>query len=153
MIKSIKHIHKIFNNPFLLTPLILNFYKNYKGQSKDILLAYLILPLVLQENTRKWLQKARTNSSLTTFGKDRENYYGLPERIEEFKSITNQCLQYAINNKIVTVSSELQITVLRLDIECIEFLMDAFKASANITKIFKDIDIISIYRGLGVKHL
>jgi hypothetical protein len=82
MIKSIKHIHKIFNNPFLFTPLFVNFYKNYSGQNKDILLSYLILPLVLHNETRIWLQNARSNSSLTSFGRNRENYYGLPERVD-----------------------------------------------------------------------
>jgi len=153
MIKSIKHIHKVYNNPFLLTPLILNFYENYSGQNNDILLSYLILPLVLNDDTRKWLLKARTNSSLTTFGKRRENYYGLPERIKEFKNITNQCLQYAIDKKFIEVNSALQIKVLQPDMDCLGFLKDAIKASENINKIFKDIDVVSIYRALGVKQL
>lgn len=153
MIKSINHIHKIYNNPFLLTPLILNFYKNYRGQSKDILLSYLILPLVLHDDTRKWLQKARANSSLSTFGKNRTNYFGLPERIKEFKHTTNQCLQYAIDNRIISVSSEMQVNVLQPTIECVDFLTDAFKASENIIKIFKDMDVVFIYRALGVKKL
>lgn len=153
MVKSIKHIHKIFNNSFLLTPLILSFYKKYSGQSKDILLAYLVLPLVLHDNTRAWLEKARTNSSLTTFGRNRENYYGLPERIEEFKDITNRCLQYAIDKKAIDINSEMQVSILQAEIEYPGFLNDSVKAAENIYKIFKDLDIVTIYRSLGVKQL
>jgi len=153
MIKSIKHIHKIFNNPFLFTPLLVNFYKNYNGQKKDLLLSYLILPLVLHDETKTWLQKARSSSSLTTFGKNRENYYGLAERVKEFKHTTNQCLQYAIDNNIIIIKEDLQIQVEKPDIECSKILEKSFKASENLVKIFKDIDIVSVYRFLGVKRI
>ena len=153
MIKSIKHIHKIYNNPFLLTPLILSFYKNYTGQPKDILLSYLILPLILHDSSRAWLKSATTRSSLTTFGRNRENYYGLPERIEEYKNITNKCIQYAIDKKAIDVNSEMQVSMLQSKIESPSFLGDSVKAAENIHKIFKDLNIASIYRSLGVKQL
>lgn len=153
MVKSIKHIHKIYNNPFLLTPLILSFYKNYTGQSKDILLAYLILPLILHDSSNAWLKKATTRSSLTTFGRNRENYYGLPERIEEYRGITNKCIQYAIDKKVIHIDSAMQVCIIQPEIECPSFLIGSAKAAENISKIFKDLDIATIYRSLGVKQL
>lgn len=153
MIKSIKHVHKVYNNPFLLTPLILSFYKNYSGQPKDILLSYLILPLILHDSSRVWLKSATTRSSLTTFGRNRENYYGLPERIEEYKNITNKCIQYAIDKKVIIINNEMQVSLLQSEIEIPTFLGDSVKAAENIYKIFKNLDIASIYRSLGVKQL
>lgn len=153
MIKHVKHLHTIYNNPFLFTPLIVNFYNNYKGQDKDILLSYLVLPLVLHEDTRNWLQNARSNSSLSTFGRNRENYYGLPERVKEYKQTTNQCLQYSIDNNIIKINENIQLEVITKDIGYNDFLKDSFKASGNIGKIFKDIDVVSIYRALGVKKI
>lgn len=153
MIKSIKHIHKIFNNPFLFTPLFVIFYEKYSGQNKDILLSYLLLPLALHNETKTWLQNARSSSSLTTFGRNRENYYGLPERVNGYKHTTNKCLQYAIDNNIISINETLSIQVLKPTTGCSEAIKDAFKASENLVKIFKDIDVVSIYRSLGVKQL
>ncbi len=153
MIKTIKHVHKVYNNPFLLTPLILSFYKNYSGQPKDILLSYLVLPLILHDSSRAWLKGANKNSSLTTFGRNRENYYGLPERIEEYKNITNKCIQYAVDKKVIIINNEMQVSLLQSEIETPTYLGDSIKAAENIYKIFKNLGIASIYRSLGVKQL
>jgi hypothetical protein len=46
--KIVENLNILYNNPFILTPIIVKFYENYEGkQSRDMLLSYLILPLVL----------------------------------------------------------------------------------------------------------
>ena len=153
MSKAINSIHKIYNNPFVLTPLIVKFYEKYRGQDKDILFSYLIFPLVLHVETRDWLKKANTRSSLHSFGKKRENFYALPQRIKEYKTLTNLCMQHAIDNKMLSIRENLKVEVLKPEKSCIETLKNSLKASENIVKIIKDFDVVAVYRLLGVKNL
>ena len=153
MSKILEHTHRIYNNSFVFTPLIIEFYKGYKGQDKDILLAYLILPLVLHEETMQWLSKAKTTSSLHSFGRIKENYFGLPQRIVEYKNITNKCLQNAIDNKRIAIDEDLRVNIIDSSNIDVPLSEKSLKASANIVKIIKDLGVVPIYRLLGVKKL
>lgn len=153
MIKIVKHTYTIYNNPFLLTPLFVEFYKVYEGQEKDFLLAYLILPLVLHENTRATLKNARSSSSIHTFTKKKDNLYGLPQRVQEYKELTNKCMQNAIDNKFLSIDEELRIRVVNDKNDYEPSLKEAIKASANIIKIVKKFDIVAVFRLLGLKTL
>lgn len=153
MSQIVNNIYKIHNNPFVLTPLILEFFKYSQPKPKDILLAYLILPLVLYETSRKFLVLARTTSSLITFSKKKENFFGLPKRVEEYKEITNQCIQYAIDNKIIQINNELTVEILIDDSTTMKNLEQELKASSKLDKIFKDLDVVAIYKSLGLKEL
>ena len=87
MNKFIDSVYKIHNNPFIFTPLIVAFYEQLEKKPKNILLAYLVLPLVLNERSKQTLQNVRKTSSIHTFidssdKSKRENVFGLPERIK-----------------------------------------------------------------------
>lgn len=153
MSKAINHIYKLYNNPFIFTPVIIGFYNKYHSQDKDLLLAYLILPLVLHDETKNWLKKARSSSSLSSFGRKKENYYGLPYRLAEYKHLTNQCLQYAQDNKFISIQEDLSVKILNSELHCLGQLKDSLKASENFVKVIKNLDVIAIYRLLGVKSL
>jgi tRNA U34 5-carboxymethylaminomethyl modifying GTPase MnmE/TrmE len=158
MNKFIDNVYKIHNNPFVLTPLIVSFYEKLEQKPKNILLAYLILPLVLNERSKQTLQNVNKNSSIHSFmdSKDkakRENVFGLPERIQNYIEITNQCIQYAIDNQYIKIKEDLSIEFLRKVNNKVENLNQSFKASSNLHKIFRDLDVVTIYRLLGVKEL
>lgn len=158
MNKFIDSVYKIHNNPFVFTPLIVAFYENLEQKQKNILLAYLVLPLVLNERSKQTLQTVRTTSNIHTFmdSKDkskRENIFGLPERIKNYKEITNQCIQHAIDNQWIKVNNDLSIEFLKKVDDKVENLNQSFKASSNLHKIFRDLDVVTIYRLLGVKEL
>jgi len=158
MSKYIESVYKIYNNPFVFTPLIVAFYEKIKQKPKNILLAYLILPIVLNERSKQTLQVARSTSSIHTFidSKDkskRENVFGLPERIKNYKEITNQCIQHAIDNQCIKVNEDLSIEFLKKIDNKVENLNRSFKASSNLHKILRDLDVVTIYRLLGVKEL
>ena len=97
MIKRIEYLYTLYNNIFAYTPLLHSFYEEYIGQDKDILLSYLILPLVLNETSRNKLVKLTARSSLFTFCKYEECIIGLPERIKQYKAVTNDCIQYGVD--------------------------------------------------------
>lgn len=153
MSKAVESIYNLYNNPFNLSPLIVGFYKSYNGQPKDILLSYLVFPLVLYETSREWLKNAKKTSSIRTFCRKNKNLYGLPERVAEFKEITNQCLQYSIDNKFLEIDDTLTVHVVNQNKNCDSSLNTSFKASANLPKLFNELDIVAIYRLLGVKKL
>lgn len=158
MSKFVDSIYKIHNNLFLLTPLIVEFYKNLEVKQKNILLVYFVLPLVLYEESKLSLKNSNINSSIHTFTnnndkKKRGNLYGLSHRVEIYKDVTNKCIQHAIDNKWIKLNDDLSVEVLNKNIKCSENLKDSFKASSNLYKIFKDLEVLTIYRLLGVKKL
>jgi hypothetical protein len=158
MSKYVDSIYKINNNIFILTPLFVVFYKNLKPTPKNLLLSYLVLPLVLYKTSQQKIKTSNSRSSIFSFlnSKEkikRENVYGLPKRVQEYKELTNQCILYAINCGWLKLNEDLSITVLKEQKNNIENLNDAFKASSKLCNIFQELDAVAIYRQLGVKKL
>lgn len=154
MIKRIEYLYTLYNNIFAYTPLLHSFYEEYIGQDKDVLLSYLILPLVLNETSRNKLVKLTARSSLFTFCKYEECIIGLPERIKQYKAVTNDCIQYGVDRGLFTVSDSLHIEVSKLE-NSENFIVDndKIKAAKKIAMILKSFDIPTIYRNLGVAEL
>ena len=96
MSKYVDSIYKINNNIFIFTPLFVAFYQNLKPNPKNLLLSYLVLPLVLHKTSQEKIKNSKTTSSIFTFldSKDknkRENVYGLPKRVQDYKSMHFIC--------------------------------------------------------------
>lgn len=158
MSKYVDSIYKINNNIFVLTPLFVVFYQNLKSNPKNLLLSYLVLPLVLYKTSQEKIKNSNKNSSIFTFldskdKKKRANVYGLPKRVQEYKEVTNQCILYAVENGWLKINDDLSVVVLKEQKNGISSLDDAFKASSKLCNIFQDLDVVSIYRQLGVKEL
>ena len=118
----------------------------------------MVLPLVLHKTSQEKIKNSKTTSSIFTFldSKDkgkRENIYGLPKRVQEYKEITNQCIIYAIKNKWLKLNDDLSVTFLIEQKNSISSLDSAFKASSKLCNIFQNLDVVSIYKQLGVKFL
>ena len=158
MSKYVDSIYKINNNIFVLAPLFVSFYKNLQPTPKNLLLSYLVLPLILYQTSQQKIKTSNSRSSIFSFlnSKEktkRENVYGLPKRVQEYKEISNQCILYAINNGWLKLNEDLSVTVVKEQKNNIENLDDAFKASSKLCNIFQELDVIAIYRQLGVKEL
>jgi len=153
MSKYINSLYKTHNNIFIFTPLIVSFYSNLKVTKKNILLAYLVLPMVLHEDSRNTLKNVNVNSSIHTYRNKKYNLFGLPERVQNYKEITNNCLQYALNQEWLQITEDLSIDVLINQNNNWNNLDISYKASSNLYKVFKDMDTVTIYRLLGIKNL
>ena len=94
MSKFIENISTLQNNTFALTPLLVSFYKNLKPTDKNILLAYFVLPLVLNNEFLEKIQKITTASNLSRITRDKDIMAGFEERFYFYKEQTNMCLQY-----------------------------------------------------------
>lgn len=146
-------IYTLHNNPFVLTPLIVNFYQDMRPQPNNLLLAYLTLPLLLYVPSRDFLTTAKITSSLHTFNSKKERLFGIQDRVAHYKTITNICLQHALNNGYLTVNSDMSVKWNKTFDNQIESLSIAYKASKNVHKIFRDRDLIEIYQFLGIHQL
>lgn len=118
MSKYVDSIYKVNNNIFVLAPLFVAFYQNLKPTSKNLLLSYLVLPLILYKTSQQKIKTSNNRSSIFSFlnSKEktkRENVYGLPKRVQEYKEITNQCILYAIENKWLKLNDDLSVVVLK----------------------------------------
>lgn len=149
----IEHTYTLYNNPFVLMPLILSFYKNYNGCDNDILLAYLVFPLVLHNESQKSIISSKSTSRLSKLTKNKETISGLHERINEYKQLTNICIQYAIDNHLLAINENLSVSVIGKIGTVDTGLSNAIKASSKLKNIFGKLDVISIYKLLGIKEL
>lgn len=154
MSKAIDNIYTILNNPFKLMELIVDFYFYYENQDNDMLLSYLILPLILNEDSRKKLKNLHDYSNLVSLIKDTNSIIGLELMIDEYKDVTNKCIQIAISNGYLELKKNRSLS------RTSKILENSFynnsemsKATKKFAKILKSNDIISIYRMLGVKKI
>lgn len=153
MIKRFEHLYTIYNNAFKYTPIIYSFYKGYRGQEKDILLSYLILPLVLSEESKNSLIHSKSNSNLYTFCRKKENLIGIPQMVKEYKYITNECIQYGCDRGMFDISDSLHLSALESPNKITFGESKESKAAQKFAHLVRTIDIPTIYRNLGVVEL
>ena len=121
MSKFIENISTLQSNIFILTPILVSFYRNLQPKDKNILLAYFVFPLVLNSDFLKKITTVSRASRLSRITNDKEIMAGFEERFEYFKDITNHCLQYALECGYIKINDDLSVTVLvdnNLQIDC-----------------------------------
>ena len=81
-------ILKIRNNIFTLTPILASFYSECKQQENNLFLAFVVLPLLFNEEWLGKKQNIRIDSKLTAWVMDNKfKIEGLPSRIDYFWDI------------------------------------------------------------------
>lgn len=153
MSNAIQSLGVLHNNPFIFAPLFSPFYKSLREKPKSFLLSYLVLPFVLYPQSRTFLVKAKSTSSLRTLMGKREHIYGLDERIAEYRRLTNTSFQYAVDMGVLHVGEKLSVNVFSdwtTDLKCSPGLI---KTASNLGLLFEPFDVPTIYRMIGVKKL
>lgn len=154
MSRAVDSIYNILNNPFKLMELIVCFYSSYENKDNDILLSYLVLPLVLNQDSRKKLLNLHKNCNLLSLTKNSDSVVGLEQMIEEYKDITNECIQIAILNGYLKLNKNKSLVRTDKDLKIQSFkFSDEYVATRNFAVILKSNDIVTIYRMLGVKKI
>jgi hypothetical protein len=147
-------IHSIYNNPFILTPVLISFYKNYLGRNNDILLSYLIFPIVLEQEHVLRIKQVTSRTPLSRFTKDKDFISGFYDRLNTYRDITNLCLQYAIDSKYIRVEKDMRVKVITEDTLFVDpLLRDALELANKLHKVFKKINVVNIYQAFGIKEL
>lgn len=152
MAKAINNIYTIVNNPYRYSDILVTFYENYEAREKDLLLSYLVIPLIVNEKSRKKIINLRTTSHITALTSEPRYLVGLSKKVSEMKEITNNSIHIAIQRGLINIDncSIHRTEVINNYIDC---NLDYRKASKKLAKILQELDIVTIYRLLGVKSL
>lgn len=163
MSNAIQSFRVLHNNPFIFGPIFRSFFESLGEKSKSILLSYLVLPLVLYPESHSFLVGAISSSSIRTLVEaksskgikieKRSRIYGIEERIVEYRELTNASLQYAVDIGVLKVDEKLSVDVI-LDWPTNPICSpEQLKAAYKLGRLFKPLDVPTIYQSLGVKRL
>lgn len=146
------HLYTLHRTPFALAPVIQSFYQHWEPVEKDILLSYLILPIVTYKPMHAFLNRARRDSSIRTMASDAERLIGLAMRVEEFKPITNAAMLILTAENSLEITPELSVRSLHKP-QSINSDKSLLKYSQKLAMVLSGENVVSIYRMLGVKSL
>lgn len=146
------HLYTLHRTPFVLAPVIQSFYQHWEPIEKDILLSYLILPLVTYKPMHAFLHRARKDSSVRTMAADMERLIGLALRVEEFKPITNAALLILGAENSLEVTSDLSVRTLQKP-RSANADKALLKYGQKLAMVLSGENVVSIYRMLGLKSL
>ena len=153
MSKLIENISTLQSNIFILTSILVSFYRNLQPKDKNILLAYFVFPLVLNSDFLEKITTVSRASRLSRITNDKEIMAGFEERFEYFKDITNHRLQYALGCGYIKINDDLSVTVLvdnNLQIDC--RLSKSINLASQLHKIFTR-NVINTYYAFGIYKL
>jgi len=152
MSTAIEHLAVLHNNPFIFAPALAEFYSEFGSGKKGMLLAYLVLPLVLPGESRKYLRAVRVNSSLRMLLNDRARIHGLTVRVQQYRRITDKTLQYLVDAAVIEVGADLSIAVTG-QVSGGVAPEGVTAAARGLAKLCLPYDVQTVYRMLGVKSL
>ncbi len=146
------HLYTLHRNPFALAPVIQNFYLEWAPIEKDLLLSYLILPLVTYPPMQEYLHHVGRNSSLRTMTSDSSRLVGLPLRMDEYKPITNTALLILRADESLKIAEDLSV-VAENNRQAGNADKDMLRYAMKLAMVFRNESVVTIYRMLGLKSL
>lgn len=157
-LQPLKHLYVLHNNPFVLEPVLPAFYSEIAEQDRNVLLAYLVLPLVLPLHTRQALKNLNRNSNLASFTSprhERERFLGIGVRVAQMKMLTRDCLQHNLDIGHLTLGARLQLS---RNPECIVESghgcpNDVVVAATKLGKIVRGHTIPYVFMQFGIANL
>jgi hypothetical protein len=153
MSEPLHHLRVLHNNPFIFASAFTAFFQSLGEKERGFLFAYLVLPMTLYQPSREFLQKANKRSSIRTMLKERKRIYGLDERINRYREMTNTTIQYLQDAGNITVGDQLTVSVTEqqsLDNPSPEGVV---KAAQRLALLFRPYDVPTVFRMLGVMSL
>lgn len=155
MEQAYDYILKVKNNIFTLTPILVSFYSECKQQENNLFLAFVVLPLLFNEDWLKKKQNIRIDSKLTAWVIDNKfKIEGLPSRVDYFWNITIKCLQYAVDMKWLSIrGTTISFNADRQEWIKSKFYKEQIVNAKNLNKLFNDKKVVEILTILGVKKI
>jgi hypothetical protein len=156
MNNTAENIYYLINNPLNVHSHILYFYSLFKGKENDLFLSYLILPMCLNKEIRENIKNLRIDSTMLSIVNDKERFksiVGLQKIIEQYKDLTNICLQLdLIKNSIELDYIENRIHLKKPVIDY-DDKSDIAKAVRGLAKVADKMDVVDTLKLLGVKKI
>ncbi|MEZ8147707.1 three component ABC system middle component [Enterovibrio norvegicus] len=153
MANAIEHLDNLHNNAYILSPLLESFFENTEQREKDILLSYLVLPLLLHKESSVKIKNSNIKSSIYTIFSSPSIIYGLNDRVYTFKGVTNKCLLLSSMEKSLSINSDMSVNFINKNMDNAFCNRDHLRAAAQLAKLFNSHDIVEIFRKLGVTNL
>lgn len=141
-------LYQVKYNPFKYGEHIASFYSAVNGVDGNLLLVPLIIPLCSHPVYAQKIARANKKSSIWSIFKDRVQLYDLQERVDEFKGLAEQSMQYCLVNDWLSVESE-SLTVQYM--EDTDAALTLQKTAVSLGKLFSGHSVVEIYAFLGVK--
>lgn len=151
MSNFLSEVVKIQYNSFTLAPALLSYYENCQVKKDNILLLYLLFPVVLNRDWIDGAPRVQKRSRLESWVKDnRIHVEGLPERITTFQRLSETTLQFCIDMEYVAVNEMNNVVV-----KCNPYRnRGRFTESAiRLTKLIGNNSPSKVYATLGIKEL
>jgi hypothetical protein len=152
MSDPINHLYTLHTNPFLFATTLHGFYESLGPRQHSVLLAYLVLPIVLEQKNRDFLQKARSNSSLRTMLTHRDLLTAIPQRLEDYREVTMDTLKYLVSAHLLEVKGT-DIVLGPSRPTDLTAPSGTVAAARKLAEFFNPFDVPAIYRLLGVMQL
>jgi hypothetical protein len=154
MSDPIVHLYVLHNNPFLFATTMHGFYESLGSRPRSILLAFLVLPIVLDTRNRTFLEKARSTSNLRTMLARQELLRAVPQRAQDYREVTTATLKYLFSNRLLEFEGDVVIPTLSPSQLIDPVAPDgAVVAARKLAEFFQPFDVPTIYRLLGVMQL
>lgn len=150
MSNIISDVVNIKYNIFTLAPAMLSYYETCQVKQDNILLMYLLFPVVLNNDWINKLPRVQSRSRLESWVKDnRLHIEGLNERMTTFQHLTETTMQYCIDMEYVRVDEVNNVTVISNP-----YKKGYFKdAATRLTKLLGNSSPAKIYATLGIREL
>lgn len=150
--RPIDHLFTLQRSPIALAPVVHQFYKSSVPQERDVLLSYLVLPMVLYPAMRDYLLTVRSTSSLRTLCKDQARLIGLTTRVRDFRPLTHAAMLVLTAEQGIKVADDLSVRSIG-NVRMANANQDLLEAGRRLALVCAGVDVVSIYRTLGLKSL
>lgn len=154
MSNIISEVIKIKYNPFTMAPVLLSYYEACKVDYDNVLLVYLLFPVILSSDWMQGSPRVQTRSRLETWVRDNKLHIeGLPERLQTFQYLSETTLQYCIDMEYAKVDENNNVIVVNNPYKS-KGRKALFEDSATrLAKLFGTNSPTTIYATLGIKEL
>lgn len=150
---AIDHLYTLHNNPFLFARALLEFYEALGDKEHSALLAYLVLPIVLDKDNRDALIRAIATSNLRTFVNRGERLRALPDRVADYRENGNACLRYLVSLEAIKFDGS-TVLVKNKDVLNTQISPPGICDAARVlARFFRNHEVPTIFRMLGVMGL
>lgn len=151
MSNIVSEVVKVKYNSFTLATAMLNYYENNQVKKDNVLLLYLLFPVILNSD---WIIKSpipRKKSRLDSWVKEnRIHIEGLPERITTFQHLSETTLQYCVDMGYVELDEKNNVVVVNNPFK----QKSKFDNSAiRLSRIIGDSSPAKVYATLGIREL
>lgn len=148
----VEHLFTLQRSPIALAPVIHNFFAHSEPRERDLLLSYLVLPMVLYPAMQSYLLTVRKSSNLRTLCKEQSRLVGLAYNTKQFKALTNAALLVLQAERSIELNDDLTVKSVKA-VRAANANPKQLEAARRLSMVCAEADVVSIYRTLGFKSL